>query len=143
MFDLVAIAMLVIVPTLAYSIYVVRCKKNYRLHKKIQIALGIVLLVAVSLFELDIRLHGWRQFAEVSIFYDSWVFPSLYVHLVFAISTPLLWIYTTVAALKRFDNPPVPNGYSPRHRRIAKLAAIDMFCTAITGWVFYFLAFVA
>lgn len=143
MLDVVAIAMIGIVLVLAYSIYVVRCRKNYRLHRKIQVMLGVVLLVTVGLFELDIRLYGWRQFAEASVYYDSWVFPSLYIHLVFAISTTLLWIYTIAAALKRFDNPPVPNAYSPRHRRIATLAAIDMFCTAITGWIFYMLAFVA
>lgn len=143
MLDVVAIAMIGMVPILAYSIYVVRAKKNYRLHRKIQITLAVVLLMAISLFEIDIRIHGWRQFAKASAYYDSWVFPSLYIHLVFAVSTTFLWIYTIVGALKRFDYPPVPNAYSPGHRRVAKLAAIGMFCTAITGWAFYFLAFVA
>jgi len=143
MLDLVAIAMVGVVPVLAYSIYLVRCKRNLQLHKKIQLVLGVVLLIAVGLFEVDMRLHGWRQFAEVSAYYDSLVFPVLYLHLVFAVSTTALWFYTIVAALRRFPNPPVPNAYSRRHRRIARLAAIDMFCTAVTGWAFYALAFVA
>jgi len=143
MLDLVAVAMIGIVFLLAFSIYLVRFKQQYALHKKIQLVLGIVLLITVLLFELDVRIFGWRQFAEASVYYDSWVFPSLYVHLVFSISTTILWIYTIVAAVRRFAKPPCPNAYSPRHRFIAKIAAVDMFCTAITGWVFYVLAFVA
>ena len=143
MLDLVVVAMFAVVPVLAWSIYLVRCKQNYSLHKRIQVALGVVLCVVVFLFELDMRLHGWRQFAMASPFYDTWVFPVLYVHLVFAVSTVLLWVYVIVAALRRFPSPPVPNAYSPRHRRIARLAAIDMVGTAVSGWVFYVLAFVA
>ena len=85
--------------------------------------LGVVLLVVVVLFEVDVRVYGWRQFAEASAYYDSWVFPSLYIHLVFAISTTFLWIYVIVAALRQFDSPPKPNAYSRRHKWIAKIAA--------------------
>ena len=38
---------------------------------------------------------------------------------------------------------PGPNAHSPRHRVMARLAAIDLVLTAITGTVFYWLAFVA
>jgi uncharacterized membrane protein YozB (DUF420 family) len=143
MLDLVAVAMLAVVPVLAWSIYLARCRKNYSLHKRVQIVLGVALLATVCFFELDMRLHGWRQFATDSPYYESWVFPVLYIHLVFAVSTVLLWVYVIVTALRRFPSPPVPNEYSPRHRRIARLAAIDRVCTAVSGWVFYVLAFVA
>ncbi len=101
------------------------------------------MLGVVVLFELEVRIYGWRQFAEPSPFYDTILFPVLYVHLFFAISTPLLWIYTIVGAVRRFAKPPRPNDYSPRHRRVARLAAIAMLCTAFTSWTFYYLAFVA
>lgn len=143
MLDLVVVAMIVVVPVLAWSIYLVRYKHNYSLHKRIQATLGVVLLVTVCFFELDIRLNGWRQFATDSPFYDTWVFPVLYTHLFFAVSTVLLWVFVIVAALRRFPSPPVPNEYSPRHRQIARIAAIDMVCTAVSGWAFYVLAFVA
>ena len=143
MLDVVAVAMLVVVPVLAWSIYLVRYKKNYSLHKEIQLVLGAVLLITVFLFELDMRLNGWRQLAAASPYYDSWVFPALYIHLFFAVSTVLIWVYVIVAAFRRFASVPVPNEYSPRHKRFAKVAAIDMVCTATTGWIFYLLAFVA
>ena len=71
------------------------------------------------------------------------VFRALAVHLAFAVSTAVLWTWTVVGAWRRFDAPPAPNAYSARHRALGWLAAIDMTLTAITGWTFYVLAFVA
>ena len=112
------------------------------------ILLGIVLLVTVALFEIDIRLRGWRQHAALSPFYEEdwsrgWVNWSLWIHLFFAISTCVLWIYVIVAALRKFPSPPQPNEHSRAHIFWARLAAIGMTMTALTGWVFYYLAFVA
>ena len=87
--DVVALTTLAVVPLLAWSIYLVRYEKNYALHRKIQLTLAGLLLGAVVLFELEVRIFGWRQFAEPSPFYDTILFPVLYVHLFFAISTPL------------------------------------------------------
>ncbi len=69
--------------------------------------------------------------------------PLLAIHLVFAVSTALLWIYVIVQALRKIPNPPAPCAYSPTHKRWARLAAADMTLTALTGWTFYYLAFVA
>jgi uncharacterized membrane protein YozB (DUF420 family) len=62
---------------------------------------------------------------------------------VFAISTFVLLTWVVWEALSRFAVPPVPGSHGPRHRRMARLAALDLLCTAITGGVFYWLAFVA
>ena len=142
MFDIVVVAMFIVLPVLAWSILVVKRQRNYQLHKRIQIGLGAVLLVAVTCFELDIRLHPqWKESMWQSPRYDL-VRPLLSVHLFFSISTTLLWIVTIIAAWRRFPNPPVPGLHSRLHKRLAWAATIDMFCTAITGWTFYYLAFV-
>jgi hypothetical protein len=47
-----------------------------------------------------------------------------------------------VPALRKYPSPPVPGPHSRQHVPLARLAAIDMALTAITGWVFYWLAFV-
>ena len=140
--DVVAIAMIVVVPVLAWSIRQVKAHRNYALHGRVQLVLGIVLLAAVLLFEIDMRMHGWRHLAKASRFHDTLLNPVLYVHLFFAVSTFFLWIWTIVGALRKFPRPPVPGGYSPRHKLVGKLAAIGMFCTAVTGWTFYVVAFV-
>lgn len=148
MLDVVVLAMLVLLPILGWSIYLVKYRQRYALHKKIQLALGIVLLVTVTLFELDVRVNGWRDRASASPYAGqdggvNWVLVVLGVHLCFAVSTAVLWIVVMTRALRNFPDPPAPAAHSPWHRRFGKLAAIDMLCTAITGWIFYWLAFVA
>lgn len=143
MMDVVALAMIAVIPIMLWSIYIVKYKRNYQLHRKVQVSLGGLLLFAVLLFEVDVRLHGWRQNAEVSPYYTTWVNPVLYVHLFFAISASLLWIYTLVGAVRRFARPQGFGSYGAHHKRVAKAAAMGMCFTAVTGWLFYWLAFVA
>ncbi|MFO0947844.1 MAG: DUF420 domain-containing protein [Planctomycetota bacterium] len=143
MLDFVAVAMFLILPILTFSIYLVKSRKNYRLHKQLQVFLGALLLVAVALFELDIRIHGWRHLAEPSPYYHTALFPVLYVHLFFAVSTSLLWVVTIVHALRVIPSPPAPGPWSKAHKRLAIPAALTMYTTAITGWTFYYMAFVA
>lgn len=147
MLDLVFLAMFAVLPVLGWSVWLVRVRRNFTLHKRVQLLLGAVLLVTVTAFELDMRLHGWRERARPSRFYGqegAWglVDLSLTVHLIFAVSTALLWIWTIAGAWRRFEHPPRPSAYSHTHRRLGWAAAIDMGLTALTGWIFYLLAFV-
>jgi uncharacterized membrane protein YozB (DUF420 family) len=142
MLDVVFLAMFAVLPILGWSIWLVKSRQNYRLHKAVQLILGGVLLATVVLFETDMRLNGWRDRAESSAYFNDWVFFSLYIHLCFAVTTALLWVAVIVQALRHFPSPPTPCAYSPRHIFWAKLAAIDMCLTALTGWIFYWLAFV-
>ena len=148
MLDVVFLAMFAVVPAMAVSIYLVKYHGKFTLHKRIQVTLGIVLLLTVATFEIDMRINGWRPRAEASPYYaevwtEGWVNRWLMIHLVFAVSTALLWIYVIVQALRKFPNPPAPCAYSPTHKRWARLAAADITMTALTGWTFYYLAFVA
>jgi putative membrane protein len=142
MLDVVFLAMFAVIPIMGWSIWLVKYRRSYALHKMVQLVLGGVLLVTVVLFELDIRLNGWQHLAESSPYFHTWVFYSLYVHLCFAVTTALLWVFVIVQALRKFPKPPAPCAYSPKHVIWGKLAAIDMLMTAVTGWVFYWLAFV-
>ncbi len=148
MLDVVALAMVVVLPALAFSIYLVMFRRQYAWHKRIQLALGAALLITVVLFEVDMRLGGWRHRAEASPFAGGdgttdWISVSLAIHLCFAITAALLWIVVIARAIRNFPVPPAPSAHSAWHRRFAMAAAIDMVCTAVTGWIFYYLAFVA
>ena len=144
MLDLLVLAMFVICLALAWSIYQVRYRRRYQLHKWVQVVLGAVLLVAVILFEIDIRIHGWedRAAGTVGSSAPSTVWAALYVHLVFAVSSVVLWPIVIVRALRNFPAPPRPNEHSAWHIRWGWIAAIDMAMTTVTGWLFYWLAFV-
>jgi uncharacterized membrane protein YozB (DUF420 family) len=142
--DLVALAMVAVLPILGWSIYQVRYGGRYRLHKRVQLMLGAVLLVAVGAFEVDIRQHGWEH--RISSMPGEpvpvVVRAALAIHLIFAVSSVVLWPLVIVRALRRFPNPPGPGEHSRSHMLWARLAALDMVLTAATGWVFYYLAFV-
>jgi uncharacterized membrane protein YozB (DUF420 family) len=131
-----------------WSIAQVRWHRRYDLHRRVQIGLGLALTVTVLAFEIDVRIHGWRHRAEPSRFWRGgpWNDPidwSLLVHLVCAIPTPLVWTFVIVQAWRHFSRPPQPGSYSRCHRRWGWIAAVQMILTAVTGWIFYVLAFVA
>ncbi len=148
MLDFVVVAMVAVVILLSLSIGLVRYRHQYLWHKRIQVTLGVVLLLAVTAFEVDMRfVTDWRALAEPSPYYssDSWspVWIALLIHLAFALPTTLLWIAVIVTGLRRFPHPPAPGPHSSAHRLWGRIAAIGMWGTAITGWGFYYLAFVA
>ena len=151
MLDVVFLAMFAVLPGLAVSIYAVKQGK-FELHKKLQLLLGGVLLLAVLAFEVDMRLHDWEPRAAASPYFrgdaadvdwSSTVGVSLIVHLFFAIPTTLLWIMVIVQALRKFPSPPQPGQHSNAHKFWGWLATLEMFGTAVTGWIFYYLAFIA
>jgi uncharacterized membrane protein YozB (DUF420 family) len=106
--------------------------------------LGALVLVVVVLFEIDIRLHGWEMRASgvEGGRAPVVVWSVLYIHLVFAVSSTILWPVTIFLALRNFPNPPHPSIHSRVHVPLARTAAAVMVITAFTGWIFYWVAFV-
>ena len=142
MLDVVTVAMVAILPLLAMSIQLAK-RGLYAQHRKMQLLLAAILGAAVLLFEIDIRIRGWRHLAQPSPFFGPILFTVLFIHLFFSITTTFLWIGTIYTAGTRFDKNPKPNAFSPKHRRLGKLAAYGMLMTSVTGWLFYYMAFVA
>jgi hypothetical protein len=152
MLDFVVCALVVIVPILAFSIHQVRTKRNYRLHRNLQLTLGLILFVAVSAFEVDVQfLHGgWENIVNkpdrpmrLSSDELAEVRRVLRIHLGFAVSTPVLWAVTIALALWRYPNPPLPGPHSRVHIPLAWLSTLDLVATSMTGLWFYYAAFVA
>lgn len=145
MLDVVFLAMFIVLPLMAISIALAKFARQYSWHKRMQLGMAVVLLVAVAAFEVDMQLiNNWRWLsAPESGQPSTGVLAALRIHLLFAITTPLLWIYVMYAALRKFPDPPMPGPHSHSHKRWGYAAAADMVATAITGWVFYYLAFVS
>lgn len=149
MLDVVVSALVLVVPILLFSLFLVKVRKNFTAHRNVQLLLAVVLLIAVVLFEIDIRLHGgWEQIVNrpegrITPERMETIRQSLYVHLVFAISTPIVWGITIVGALRKFANPPVPSPYSRVHKVLGWVSVIDLTMTSVTGLMFYYLAFIA
>jgi hypothetical protein len=152
MLDVVVTALVLVVPALVFSLYLVKVRHNYLWHRNLQLALGIVLLVAVGAFEVDLQIvhGGWENIVNkpgrpprLTGEPLDFVRTMLRVHLVFAISTPVLWATTLVLAWRRFPSPPIPGPHSSLHKPLGWAATIDLVLTSVTGLVFYYFAFVA
>jgi putative membrane protein len=141
--DVVLVGLVALLPVLAWSIRLAR-QGHYLLHKRLQLFIVAALLAAILVFEIDVRLlSDWRTRAEDSPWWPGGVLAALGVHLIFAITTFALLVWVVWEALARFPAPPAPGPHSRRHRLMARLAALDLLLTAVTGVGFYWLAFVS
>lgn len=148
MLDVVVCALLVVVPVLLYSLFAVKIQRNYVLHRRLQLALGAILLVAVGAFEIDIRMQGGiatilsKRDVPLTSEQSQFFYALLkYVHLPAAISTVLLWTVTLTLALRRIPTPPAPCAHSKLHKRLGWLASADITMTAVTGLMVYYYGF--
>jgi putative membrane protein len=149
MLDAIVVTMFFVLVALGVSVCLVKYRRRYTTHKAIQLGLASCLVVVLVLFEIDIHfIDNWVDRAVGSPYFDAasrsgLVANALAIHLVFAISTFALWLLVIVRALRNFPSPPEPGEHSRFHRRWGIIAALDMVLTTLTGWVFYWLAFVA
>ncbi len=147
MLDVVVCALLLVVPLLLFSLFQVKIKRNYLLHRNLQILLGVTLLVAVAAFEIDMRWQGGieeilkKRASPLTAAQHAFFWNVMYVHLFFAVTTVPLWATTLILALKRFPSPPVPSPHSRLHKPLAWLSTIDITMTSVTGLAVYYYGF--
>lgn len=151
MLDVVIVALVLLVPMLAWSIRLAQSGR-YVLHKRVQLVLATVLLLAVAAFEIDLQLvhGGWENVVNknpdaprLNAGQLAKVRNVLWVHLVFAVSTPILWAVTLGLALRHMPAIPAPCDHSRLHRKLGWTSSVDLALTAVTGFAFYYVAFVA
>lgn len=140
--DVVIVSLVVILPLMAFSWLKAR-GRAWDAHKKIQVWLASGLGVAVLLFELDLRLSGGiRTLMAPSRYSGTVTLDSvLYIHLLFSLSTAVLWVVLIVLSLRRFPSPPKPAPFSKAHRRLGMIGMVDMALTGVTGVALYVLGF--
>jgi putative membrane protein len=142
MLDVVFVAMFAIIPVLLLSVALVK-RGRFQAHRNLQLTTAVVLLLAVIAFEVDMRfVTDWDALAKDSSLYTV-CYPLLYLHLMFAIPTPILWTVVIIGAMRNFDRDFQAPGYRERHRWLGWMGMGLMLGTAGTGIVFYFAAFIA
>ena len=141
--DIVVLSFALILPALMYSGYLAH-SKHYAAHKRWQLSIFVVLLVAVGLFEADMLLSGGIfTLTAASSYAGTLLLNSLiYSHMVIAISAALLWVVMIAVSLKYFDNPPAPNHFSSTHRRWGRVAMLSMMLSGLTSIPVYYVGFV-
>lgn len=142
--DIVVISMAVILPLLWYSIKKVREEKAYRVHKRIQLYMFIILFFVVNLFEWDMKQNGGIFEMVKGSSYEGKFFLNfmIYFHTFLSITTSLIWIILIIVSLIKFPKDPQPNNFSKRHKFWGRIGMWDMALTCITGLILYIFGFV-
>jgi len=140
--DLVLVSFALILPVLVFSWRLAR-SGNYSGHKRAQLILGIALAVVVALFEVDLSVSGGIQeltkaseYAGTSVL-NFWIIS----HTIVAILTSLVWLALIPLSLWKFDNPPVPGGFSKWHKILGKTAMLSMMVTGLSAFPLYYYGF--
>ena len=143
MLDVVICSLIIIVPALIASIYLVKWRRDYLRHKWIQIVISCALILIVGLFEIDMQLQGgfWVMAKDSPYAQTAFLHNLLYIHLVFSISTVVLWLTTFVTALRYVPNPPAPSRFSRKHKFLAWISVGDLVATVVTGLMVYYYGF--
>jgi len=120
-----------------YSFHLVS-KQKVLLHRNLQIFLLLLTTISVISLELDIRLGELNAKAYLSSYYDSLTLKyTFFVHLLFAISSFLLWAWMVF----KYSNFSLNKIKSTKHILLGKIVFWGMVLTVITGWLIYMMVF--
>jgi putative membrane protein len=148
MLDAVVVALVLVVPVLAFSLFSVKIRRQYTLHRNLQMFLALALLAAVLAFEVDLHYvqGGWENVVSkgppLTADQLKVIQRVLRIHLIFAGSTPVLWAVTIALALRSMPRPPQPSPHSRLHSILGWASTLDLVLTSVTGLVFYYVAFI-
>jgi putative membrane protein len=116
-------------------------KHDYKTHALLQKFLFIVSLIVVGYFEYGVRQGGgfelFMQESHSPYNYALWV---LIIHIIIAVITLSVWLYTLLSARKDSQKKVLPGLYSSVHKKLGKVTYIFIVLTSLTGlWVYYLL----
>ena len=143
--DIVTLSFIVILPVLVISWWLVRSKKDYSNHRRIQLYLGIALGVVVAIFEYDLSTSGGifeltkgSQYEGTALL--NW---TIYIHTMFAVASSVIWAGLIIMSLIKFGKPPQPNAFSGKHRFWGRTGMVVMIMAGVTSPPLYYFGFVA
>ena len=141
--DVAYLLLLAIVPLFVWSLEALLVRRNYLLHKRIQLALTPPFLIASGILGCDFLLGDWRQRAVKAA--GEAIAPvtlmTLAIHVAFLATSLLIWVVLFFAAIRRIPNPPGPCKFGPTYLFWIVLLGLQTFLAMLTGWEFYMLAY--
>ncbi len=141
--DAIVLATVLAVPILVYAIAMVR-QGRIVLHRRIQLSLTWIFVIATIALEVDIRMAGGMDHFSKGGAYEGtallrWV---LYVHLAIAFANAVGWIAFPVWSSIAYRRGTLPGPSSATHRWYGKVCAVLCVLTAVTGVGLYVVGFV-
>lgn len=139
--DAAAIGLTILTAILIASVVAVRVGRS-ALHRRIQLGLSGMVFLFVIVLEWRFRTVGWRTAAESSPYFPIGVDASLGIHIAFALAMVVAWIGALTAGIRGWSEGSLRADQRGRHRWWGRFATMATIGTAVTAWIFYFVAFV-
>lgn len=141
--DVAYLLLLAIIPLFVWSLETLLVRRNYLLHKRIQLALTPPFFIASGILACDFLLGDWRSRAVKAA--GEAIAPvtlmTLAIHVAFLATSCLIWFVLLIAAIRRIPNPPGPCEFGPTYLFWIVLLGLQTFLAMLTGWEFYMLAY--
>lgn len=140
--DIGILSIVAVVPILLWSWSLAR-KKQWTLHKRVQLSTAALLGIVVLLFEIDLSQMGgiFAVTADSASAGTTTLNFWIWIHTAFAISSTIVWVLLVAASLIRFPSPPVATAF-PTHRYFGRLAMILMLGSGATAVPMYIYGFI-
>ncbi|MFO0554097.1 MAG: DUF420 domain-containing protein [Polyangiaceae bacterium] len=140
-----ALVVFVVLPIAMPRVFKVGARGQHGVHRALQLVLFLLMTVAVSVLEVDIRLSGGtRVFAAPAGNLLGRFAPAfLLVHIGIAVATWLTWLTLVVHSARRFrrGERSLPGPFSSTHRQWGKRIWYGLVATATTGTTLYIATF--
>lgn len=127
-------------------LWAIRLAKQQQLeqHRLVQTLLLVVLLIAVTLFEVDVRLSGGSgSLMKGSSYAGTGLLRGITLaHVLANVVTFFTWLVLVVKSRRRFKTE-LPGGFTPSHRRLGRFVFGGTVFGALSAVVMYGLGFIA
>lgn len=140
--DIGILSIVAVVPILLWSWSLAR-RKQWALHKRVQLATATLLGIVVLLFEIDLNQLGgiFKVTADSAYAGTATLNFWIWIHTAFAISSTVVWLFLVLASLIKFPSPPEPKFFTS-HRYFGRLAMILMLGSGATAIPMYIYGFI-
>ena len=140
--DVILIAVLAVPPLLLYSFSKVQ-RQKHSTHARMQWGLFLTVLIAVILFETNIRLSGGSGalLKDSSLAQTGYFKILLFIHITVAVITYGTWGTWLLISGKKWNLKELPGGFSVNHRKVGKLIFTGACFTSISGLFVYIIGF--
>lgn len=125
-----------LLPFLLVGAILLAVKGHFKRHMQAQIAVLIVTLVMVVVFEIGVRVSGgFLEYAKESSYSFDFLLTFLIVHVLIAIAAVIGWIYLVVSTYKAYK---VDDKVAmKRHKKMGRAIFLALTITSIMGLMFY------
>lgn len=140
--DLVALYF-VFLPVLLFVSIRFAIKGEVKKHLTSQLAVFIMTLVMIVVFEVGMRLAGgFKEYMKESPISYTYFITFLIVHIIVAIATVNLWSYQIISSVKAYKKGTLTGETAQRHKKIAKFLLVGITVTLIQAASIYYFMFV-